>query len=84
LKVYTLNLKLKFLENFIIKCVKKLNKAAPRFEAGARFETCCYNWLILCGLPDSPTTHLPEKYLINFVSTGFCFFGRWNFNENKI
>ena len=29
-------MKLKFLENFIIKCVKKLNKAAPRFELGIK------------------------------------------------
>ncbi len=36
MKVYTLYLKLKFLENFIIKCVKKLNKAAPRFELGIK------------------------------------------------
>ena len=41
--------------------MKKLNKAAPRFEAGAKFETCCYDILILCELPDTPTTHLPEK-----------------------
>ena len=27
---------MKFLENFIIKCVKKLNKAAPRFELGIK------------------------------------------------
>ena len=36
MKIYTLYLKLKFLENFIIKCVKKLNKAAPRFELGIK------------------------------------------------
>ena len=36
MKLYTLYLKLKFLENFIIKCVKKLNKAAPRFELGIK------------------------------------------------
>ena len=36
MKVYTHHLKLKFLENFIIKCVKKLNKAAPRFELGIK------------------------------------------------
>ena len=57
-KKYT---KLKCLEGFIGNLVSKLKKAAPRFESGAKFETCCYNWLILCGLPDSPTTHLPEK-----------------------
>ncbi len=34
MKVYTPFLKLKFLENFIIKCVKKLNKAALIFESG--------------------------------------------------
>ena len=27
---------MKFFENFIIKCVKKLNKAAPRFELGIK------------------------------------------------
>jgi hypothetical protein len=43
---------------FIANIVKKLNKAAPRFEGGARFETCCYDGLILCGLTNSPTTHL--------------------------
>ena len=36
MKLHTLYLKLKFLENFIIKCVKKLNKAAPRFELGIK------------------------------------------------
>ena len=36
MKIYPLYLKLKFLENFIIKCVKKLNKAAPRFELGIK------------------------------------------------
>ena len=36
MKLYTFYYKLKFLENFIIKCVKKLNKAAPRFELGIK------------------------------------------------
>ena len=36
MKLYTLCLKLKFFENFIIKCVKKFNKAAPRFELGIK------------------------------------------------
>ena len=36
MKLYTFYFKLKFLENFIIKCVKKLNKAAPRFELGIK------------------------------------------------
>ena len=36
MKRYNLYLKLKFFENFIIKCVKKLNKAAPRFELGIK------------------------------------------------
>ena len=36
MKLYTLYLKLKFFENLIIKCVKKLNKAAPRFELGIK------------------------------------------------
>ena len=36
MKRYNLYLKLKFFENFIIKCIKKLNKAAPRFELGIK------------------------------------------------
>ena len=36
MKLYSLYLKLKFFENFIIKCVKKINKAAPRFELGIK------------------------------------------------
>ncbi len=36
MKLLTLYLKLKFLEHFIIKCVKKLKKAAPRFELGIK------------------------------------------------
>ena len=36
MKLFTLYLKLKFFENFIIKCVKKLKKAAPRFELGIK------------------------------------------------
>ena len=36
MKLFTLYFKLKFFENFIIKCVKKLNKAAPRFELGIK------------------------------------------------
>ena len=36
MKLFTLDLKLKFFENFIIKCVKKLKKAAPRFELGIK------------------------------------------------
>ena len=36
MKLFTLYLKLKFLENFIIRSVKKLNKAAPRFELGIK------------------------------------------------
>ena len=36
LKLFTFYLKLKFFENFIIKCVKKLIKAAPRFELGIK------------------------------------------------
>ena len=36
MKLYTLYFKLKFFENFIIKWVKKLNKAAPRFELGIK------------------------------------------------
>ena len=36
MKRYNLYLKLKFFENFIIKCIKKFNKAAPRFELGIK------------------------------------------------
>ena len=36
MKLFTLYFKLKFLENFITKCVKKLKKAAPRFELGIK------------------------------------------------
>ncbi len=36
MKLFTLYLKLKFFEQFIIKCVKKLKKAAPRFELGIK------------------------------------------------
>ena len=36
MKLYTLYLKLKFFANFTIKCVKKLKKAAPRFELGIK------------------------------------------------
>ena len=36
-------MKLKFFENFIIKCVNKLNKAAPRFERGDKLEKLSYN-----------------------------------------
>ena len=36
MKLSTLYLKLKFLENFITKYVKKLKKAAPRFELGIK------------------------------------------------
>ncbi len=36
MKLYNLYWKLKFFENFIIKCAKKFNKAAPRFELGIK------------------------------------------------
>ena len=36
MKLFTLYLKLKFFENFIIELVKKLKKAAPRFELGIK------------------------------------------------
>ena len=36
MKLFTLYLKLNFLEHFIIKCVKKIKKAAPRFELGIK------------------------------------------------
>ena len=36
MKLYTLFLKLKFFENFIIKGLKTFNKAAPRFELGIK------------------------------------------------
>ena len=36
MKLYTFYFQLKFLENFIIKYVKKLKKAAPRFELGIK------------------------------------------------
>ena len=74
-------MKLRFLEYFIIQIIKKLKKAAPRFEAGAKFEKCCYNWLILWGLPDSPTTHLPltyqEKTKFILYKKIFDLIGRW-------
>ena len=38
MKLFTLYIKLKFLEHFIIKCVKKLKKAAPRFEEDDKLE----------------------------------------------
>ena len=36
MKPYNLYFKLKFFENIIIKCVKRFNKAAPRFELGIK------------------------------------------------
>ena len=42
LKKYKIYIKLKFLEGFIGNLVSNLKKAPNRFEAGAKFETCCY------------------------------------------
>ena len=39
---YTL-FEIEVLQKFIIKCVKKLNKATPSFEAITKFETSNYN-----------------------------------------
>ena len=42
LKMYKIYIKLKFLEGFIGNLVSNLKKALNRFEAVAKFETCCY------------------------------------------